>query len=260
MSLPSPEAKIPAAPALNRYSLFSYVFKLFCHLQTRRPKTKKQALKNIFPTLIEKRGRLLLGLGSRQVLLLSLLIAGCTPKPPPEFVPPRPLPQPPPLSRHIPDDENILPWGQGEFWLIVVEKSCHTLNLYSHGRLVKSYPAVFGRKPGRKLYQGDKRTPTGLYAIIDKAYHNRWARFMLLDYPTEHNVYIYWQHVASGQVPQSGGRYLGVGGAIGIHGSDNEKFNRVGVNWTLGCISLSNEDVKELYEQVPTGTLVYIKE
>lgn len=192
-------------------------------------------------------------------LASCLLIGGCLKEPPPRLAPPWPPPSPP-LSRHIPDDETILPWGQEEPFLIVVEKSCHTLNLYSHGYLVKSYPAVFGRKKGEKLYEGDMRTPTGLYMIIGKEHHSRWARFMLLDYPTEHDVRTYWQNVTLGGVPRIGGRYPGVGGAIGLHGTDKEKFNRLGINWTLGCISLFNQDVKGLYERVPNGTLVYIKE
>jgi len=51
-----------------------------------------------------------------------------------------------------------------------------------------------------------------------------------------------------------------VGGEIGIHGTDHESFNRVGLNWTLGCISLFNLDVQELYAFVQVGTLVYIKD
>ena len=141
-----------------------------------------------------------------------------------------------------------------------MEKSCHTFNLYSYGQLVKSYPAVFGRKKGGKLYEGDMRTPTGLYMIIYKGLHKRWARFMLLDYPTEHDVRTYWQNVILDAVPRIGGHYPGIGGAIGIHGTDKEKFNRLGINWTLGCISLLSQDVKELYERVPNGTLVYIKD
>lgn len=217
------------------------------------------ALRKMSSILMKKRVRLLLRLGSGLVLFCSLLIGGCLKEPPSPPAPPW-SPPPSPLSRHIPDDETTLPWGGEEPWLIVVEKSCQTLNLYSHGQLVKSYPAVFGRKKGGKLYQGDKRTPTGLYTIIDKEHHSRWARFMLLDYPTEHDVRTYWQNVTSGGVPRSGGRYRGVGGAIGIHGTDKEKFNRVGINWTFGCISLVNKDVKELYQQVPNGTLVYIKD
>lgn len=134
------------------------------------------------------------------------------------------------------------------------------MNLYQYGRLTRSYPAVFGRKSGKKMYEGDQRTPTGLYMIIDKDHHRRWSRFMLLDYPTEHDVRRYWQNIAAGAVPKRGDGYAGIGGAIGIHGTDRERFNRVGINWTLGCISLFNADVKELYNFVSVGTLVYIKD
>jgi lipoprotein-anchoring transpeptidase ErfK/SrfK len=134
------------------------------------------------------------------------------------------------------------------------------LNLYQYGHLVHSYPVVLGRKPGQKLYEGDQRTPTGLYMIIDKDHHRRWSRFMLLDYPTGQDVRRYWQNVAAGVVPRRGGGYPGVGGEVGIHGTDRESFNRVGINWTLGCISLFNLDVQELYSLVQVGTLVYIKD
>jgi lipoprotein-anchoring transpeptidase ErfK/SrfK len=96
--------------------------------------------------------------------------------------------------------------------------------------------------------------------IIDKDVHKRWSRFMLLDYPTEHDVHRYWENRAAGNIPKLGDDYAGVGGAVGIHGTDKEAFNRVGINWTLGCISLFNKDVNDLYQQVSVGTLVYIKE
>lgn len=158
------------------------------------------------------------------------------------------------------DNETVLPWGREEPILVVVDKTCRTLNLYRYGRLVKTYPTVIGRKPGRKLYEGDRRTPTGLYMVIAKDHHRRWSRFMLLDYPTGHDVNRYWKNVSAGVVPKRGDGYPGVGGEIGIHGTDKEHFNRVGVNWTLGCISLFNPDVQELYTFVPVGTLVYIKD
>jgi lipoprotein-anchoring transpeptidase ErfK/SrfK len=82
---------------------------------------------------------------------------------------------------------------------------------------------------------------------------------MLLDYPTEEDVRRYREGQSVGLIPkQKGGP--GVGGAIGIHGSDREAFNRVGINWTLGCISLLNTDVKELDKLLAIGTLVYIHE
>ncbi len=187
-----------------------------------------------------------------------MLGGGCAPPPPPVWVPPSP--PPPPQPRQIPDDEAVLPWGGEEPFLVVIEKSCQRLNLYSYGRLLKSYPAVFGLRKGRKVHQGDKRTPTGLYRVVRKSPHPRWGYFLLLDYPTAYDVSVYWQNVALGRVPKITGGYPEVGGNIGIHGTDKEELNRSGVNWTLGCISLYTKDVRDLYARVPLDTLVYIRE
>jgi lipoprotein-anchoring transpeptidase ErfK/SrfK len=198
-----------------------------------------------------------------RIIFLLIAFASCTIiKPPPRFAPDQQQPsRPPPLA--VPtrvDNETFLPWAREEPSLIVIDKGCRSLYVYRYGRLMRTYPVVFGRKPGRKLYAGDQRTPTGLYMITGKAPHRRWTNFMLLDYPTEHDVHRYWQSILAGTVPRQGDGYPGVGSEIGIHGTDKETFNRVGINWTLGCISLLNADVKELYTLVPVGTLVYIKD
>jgi lipoprotein-anchoring transpeptidase ErfK/SrfK len=197
---------------------------------------------------------------TRVLCFFIILCTGCTARTPLRF-PPSP-PSPPP-STTVPlkvDSDTLLPWASEEPTLIVVDKVCRTLNLYQYGRLVHSYPVVLGRKLGRKLYEGDQRTPTGLYMIIDKDHHRRWSRFMLLDYPSGQDIRRYWKNVATGVVPRRGEGYPGVGGEIGIHGTDHESFNRVGINWTLGCISLFNLDVQDLYSLVQVGTLVYIKD
>ena len=46
---------------------------------------------------------------------------------------------------------------------IVVWKSKRQLELYAHGKVLKSYAVSLGRNPvGPKLREGDKRTPEGL--------------------------------------------------------------------------------------------------
>lgn len=82
---------------------------------------------------------------------------------------------------------------------------------------------------------------------------------MRIDYPNGHDRMQYQKNLETGQIPKQKNGYPGLGGAIGIHGTDNEAFNRARINWTLGCISMLNEDVKELYSLVSAGTLVYIK-
>ena len=60
-------------------------------------------------------------------------------------------------------------------------------------------------------------------------------------------------------MPSEHGRPVGVGGRIGIHGTDNPLLNRGDVNWTTGCISVDDEDVEELKRLLPDGTVVIIK-
>lgn len=187
-------------------------------------------------------------------------LAGCVTKTPPHvYAPVSPSPPPQPLPQRT-DADSLLLWASEERTFIVVDKGCGTVNLYQYGRLTKTYPAVFGRNPGRKIHEGDKRTPLGLYMIITKAHHSRWSHFLRIDYPNEHDRFQYRKNLEMGKISKGANGYPGLGGAIGIHGSDLEAFNRAKINWTLGCISLSNKDVKELASLVSIGTLVYIKD
>jgi murein L,D-transpeptidase YafK len=168
-------------------------------------------------------------------------------------------PGPPPTLSDL--DASILTWARDEELLIIVSRSCHRVDVYRWGHLVRRYPAVFGmHNDGAKLYEGDRRTPMGFYAIIDKRPHQRWARFLLNDYPNSSDAYRYAKAVESGTIPRSKGRTPGIGGAIGFHGSDKEELNRQEIDWTLGCISLTNQDVIDLDALVPVGTPVLIVE
>lgn len=189
-------------------------------------------------------------------LLSFFLLVSCTPKPAPRLV--EEVSESAIFDRV--DHEISLPWGQDEPVIVTVNKSCQILNVYNYGKLVRTFPVVLGRKPGRKLYQGDRRTPNGLYTIIDSDPHPRWRRFMLIDYPSEEDYRRYQHALPSGTVPGYKSGRPGLGGAIGIHGSDREAFNRAKINWTLGCVSLLNSDLKEFEKMVSLGTPVYIHE
>lgn len=187
------------------------------------------------------------------VVLFFSLLPSCASRPPSPPIENLPVVSTP---RRI-DTESVLPWASEEPTVVVVNKACQTLNVYQYGRLTHTYSAVFGRNPGRKLHQGDRRTPLGLYTIIDKDPHPRWSHFMLLDYPSEEDRRRYREALETGDIAKRVGN-PGPGGAVGIHGTDRESFNRAGINWTLGCVSLSSKDVKELDRLVSIGTLVYI--
>ena len=51
---------------------------------------------------------------------------------------------------------------------------------------------------------------------------------------------------------------MGIGGAVGIHGSDRHSEQAAGLDWTLGCVALRSEDVGVIYELVEPGTPVLI--
>lgn len=153
--------------------------------------------------------------------------------------------------------EELLPWAAETPYMIIVRKDTHELSLYRHGKQVRRYPVVLGRNGGRKQFEGDRRTPSGLYRITRKRRHSKYTRFLDLDYPNADDLTAFHAAIASGLVPPGRSR---PGRLIGIHGTDKEDLNRLGVDWTLGCVSMRNRDVEELYELVPAGTPVLIRD
>ncbi|MCL1473871.1 L,D-transpeptidase family protein [Argonema antarcticum] len=138
---------------------------------------------------------------------------------------------------------------------ILIEKSKYRLIIYYDKQPVKSYPVVFGANPvDDKLKEGDKRTPEGRFKIKDLYPHPAWSKFLWLDYPNKYSWRKHFQAKLSGKINWDNS----IGGEIGIHGTPNDDFIQKGSNWTLGCISLKNQDVDEIYRFVQQGTEVEI--
>lgn len=141
---------------------------------------------------------------------------------------------------------------------IVVDKSDYELHVYDAKGWYATYPVVFGADPLKdKKMEGDRCTPEGDFKILSKRPHNKWSRFMLLDYPNQETMAKFNQRKQRGEIPKN----ATPGGGVGIHGVfPHEDFviDRY-KNWTLGCISLKNSDVQELYSYIPIGTPVSIK-
>ena len=79
---------------------------------------------------------------------------------------------------------------------------------------------------------------------------------MLIDYPTRESWQKFEANKAMGIIPSS----ATIGGGIGIHGVPKNKHYLIdkNINWTLGCISLTNEDIEEIYRYADIGTKVTI--
>ena len=133
---------------------------------------------------------------------------------------------------------------------VLVVKNEKLLLLLRGGKILKSYRVAIGRKPGRRVRQGDNRTPEGKYVIDGRNPGSSYYKALHISYPNASDV--------------SNARKLGVspGGEVLIHGLPSG-FEDLGdshadLNWTRGCIAVSNEEMDEIWELVADGTPVRI--
>ena len=141
---------------------------------------------------------------------------------------------------------------------IVIDKRKYELSVYDAQGWFATYPVVFGNNSlDDKKMEGDRKTPEGNFKINSKRVHEKWDRFMGLDYPNSESLAKFNIRKQRGEIPS----WASPGGSIGIHGTwPNEDYvvDRY-ENWTAGCISLKRRDVEDLYSYVPVGTPVTIR-
>jgi murein L,D-transpeptidase YafK len=134
---------------------------------------------------------------------------------------------------------------------MILYKSKRELHVFANGELLKTYKVSLGRQPrGDKQYEGDGRTPEGLYYINSKNPNSAYHKNLGISYP----------HAADLQAAKKIRK--SPGGDIKIHGLRNgmgfiAKFHRWS-DWTLGCIAITDAECDELYSAVPIGTPIQI--
>jgi murein L,D-transpeptidase YafK len=141
---------------------------------------------------------------------------------------------------------------------IIIDKSDYELSVYDDKGWYATYPVVFGNNSlADKKMEGDKNTPEGSFRITNKKPHEKWFKFMTIDYPTKESWDKFRRRKEKGEIPAS----ASIGGAIGIHGTwPHEDFVVDKYkNWTMGCISMKRDDVQEIYNFTPVGTQVTIR-
>ena len=135
---------------------------------------------------------------------------------------------------------------------ILIEKKERRLTLLSRGEVLKTYKIALGGNPiGPKERQGDNKTPEGTYVIDSRNKDSGYHLSLHISYPNEKD--------------KKRARELGVspGGDIMIHGIKNG-FSWVGdshteVDWTKGCIAVTDEEIEEIDKLAPNGTIVEIR-
>ncbi len=137
--------------------------------------------------------------------------------------------------------------------LVVIRKGERRLLLVAGGRFLKSYEISLGREPrGPKRREGDGRTPYGDYTIDGRNEQSAYHRSLRISYP---NAYDRKRALERGEDP---------GSMIMIHGIRNGLgwLGRLHlmVDWTEGCIAVTNSEIEEIWKSVPDGTPVRIVE
>ncbi|HLO61207.1 MAG TPA: L,D-transpeptidase [Bacteroidales bacterium] len=141
---------------------------------------------------------------------------------------------------------------------ILIDKSDYRLYICSNEKIIKEYPVVFGKKDNQdKLMQGDKCTPEGKFNIISKYPHKEWSKFIWINYPNQDSWRKHNEAKKNGTIPKN----AEIGGSVGIHGVPKGMDYLIDLkyNWTLGCISLKNKDVNEIYPYINKNTVIEIR-
>ena len=139
---------------------------------------------------------------------------------------------------------------------IHIDKSDHSLDLVSEGRVVKTYRVAIGPGgAGPKLMEGDKKTPVGTYRVVGRI-KGLFHQFLTVSYPNDEDRVRYAEMKKRGEIP----RGTGIGGGIGIHGVNGKEWKGVHkqTDWTLGCIALDDDEIDEIARRVKDGTKIVI--
>jgi murein L,D-transpeptidase YafK len=130
---------------------------------------------------------------------------------------------------------------------ILIKKSEGEMALISNGRKVREYEIDLGFAPeGDKKMQGDGKTPEGTYYIDRKNPQSQFYLSLGISYPNE--------------ADRAEARAMGVspGGDIFIHGQGRYGQGKSGIDWTWGCIAVTDIEMQEVFALVDIGTPVTI--
>ncbi len=134
---------------------------------------------------------------------------------------------------------------------VVVLKGDRRLVVMKGDRVLRIFRIALGRYPkGHKRREGDAKTPEGSYTLDYKLEDSAFFRAIHISYPNRRDLA---RAEAKGVSP---------GGKIMIHGLPNdmsaEDVGHPWIDWTQGCIAVTNREMKELWSMIRPGTPIEI--
>lgn len=136
--------------------------------------------------------------------------------------------------------------------IILVDKMAHQCIVYQNGKSIRNFDAELGMNwMGDKRHKGDKATPEGIYRVTQKKEGSRtkFYRALLINYPNDEDKERFAAEKKKGFLSFR----THIGNLIEIHGLGGK-----GIDWTDGCVALTNDDMDSLYRLIDIGTPVFI--
>jgi len=129
---------------------------------------------------------------------------------------------------------------------VLVFKERHKMYLLHNDKVLEQYHIELGFAPvGHKAIEGDGKTPEGEYFIDRRNPNSAFYLSIGISYPNEADQA---KALELGELP---------GGDIFIHGG-RRPGDPEGADWTAGCISVSNRQMRDIYAMVKDGTRISI--
>lgn len=135
--------------------------------------------------------------------------------------------------------------------LVRVRKRERLLELYRNDELLGVFRVALGFEPeGHKERQGDGRTPEGTYTVDGRHVTARYGRALHISYPSPEDV----RRAQAAGVSAGGGIFIhGLPTGLGFIGSAHARLD-----WTNGCIAVTNEELEEILARVSDGVTIEI--
>ena len=147
---------------------------------------------------------------------------------------------------------------------IIITKSIRVLELFDCDKLMKACKIAVGFSPaGDKAVEGDGRTPEGIFYVFTKNDQSRYHLSLGLSYPGNEDAK---RGLANGLISQEEydeilnavrehkmpPQKTALGGEIYIHGGGLDG------DWTDGCVAVTDDEIRVIFDAVLVGTQVMI--
>lgn len=142
---------------------------------------------------------------------------------------------------------------------IVVQKKYKKLFLMSKNQILKSYDIAMGPNAdkGPKAFQGDNKTPEGIYKVEFKNPKSNYYLALKVSYPNAKDI-AYAQ-----TMNRNAGNFIMIHGfpvkpIDGLIPQIVKDEQHPTVNWTQGCMAVTDREIEEIYSLVQEKTTIEI--